>query len=198
MTTMMKPGIERIMRAFKMNQEMHLRGLSRETGLYGQSITRYINELLQAKLITSRKQGNQRLFRIRPDRRNFAAYAMLDTERMEALQTIKKQAIITFMQALPHAPRYLVLFGSTAKGISRTDSDVDILLVCDTQMDTKEAGMTADALHAVKVSPIQIGYRDFRDELRLRRDPVVQSAITTGFPIMNHIEYYTELHNARA
>ena len=42
-----------------------------------------------------------------------------------------------------------------------------------------------------------MNYEDFTNELKLKNDMVIQSALETGYPLINHIKYYEEINNAR-
>ncbi len=45
------------------------------------------------------------------------------------------------------------------------------------------------------VSTFQMTYKAFITELKLKEDKVVQSAIKTGYPVIDHIRYYEVLCN---
>jgi len=55
----------------------------------------------------------------------------------------------------------------------------------------------ADDLTGIKISTFQIKYPEFMKELKLKEDKVLQSAINTGYPIINHLTYYEALYNER-
>ena len=84
--------------------------------------------------------------------------------------------------------------GSTAKENYRQDSDIDLLVITNKKISTKEAEKEADALCAIKISTFQMTWNDFQREIKLKEDAVVQSALQTGYPLINHIYYYEVLN----
>lgn len=199
MATILKPGIERIMRVFYQHkaESIHLRELARKTHMYGQSITRYLKFLEKNKYILSKKEGNLRKYHPQNNQLVYSIWALFDIEKFKKLPSIKKQAIVTYLKTLPQQPVYAVLFGSTAKENYTEQSDVDIMLITNERVDAKNAEKEVDALHAIKVSTFQMRYKDFMKELKLKEDKIIQSALNTGYPLINHIQYYGVLNNEK-
>ncbi|MFH0869418.1 MAG: nucleotidyltransferase domain-containing protein [archaeon] len=199
MTTLLKPGIEAVMRIFYNNtsESFHLRELSRRAALHGQSIMRHLDFLEKNRFLQSRREGNQRRYSIRRSKPVYAIFTMFDVEKAEKLPQIRKQAIETYLKNLPKQPVFAVLFGSTAKENYTEESDIDILLVTNSKVDTKGAEKEADVLNSVKISTFQIAHGAFVSELKLKEDKVVQSAVHTGYPLINHISYYETLNYER-
>ena len=187
MTTLLKPGIEKIMHIFYNNksESFHLRGLSRKAKLEGQSITRYLNFLEKNNFLRSKREGNQRRYSVKQNKLTNSIFTIFDVEKFEKLPQIRKQAIETYFDNLSKQPVY-------AK-----DSDIDILLITNEKIDTKNAEKEADVLHSIKISTFQMTYKAFIIELKLKEDKVVQSAIQTGYPLINHIRYYEALRHER-
>ncbi len=123
---------------------------------------------------------------------------MFDVEKLEKLPQIRKQAVETYIKNLPKQPIFVILFGSTAKENYTKESDMDILLIANRKIDPKNAEKEADTLHAIKISTFQITYEAFIKELKLKEDKVIQSAIRTGYPIINQVRYYEVLDYERA
>jgi len=197
MTTLLRPGIDKILRAFheERGASIHLRELSRKTGLTGQSITRHLALLEKNNVLESNREGNQRRYRLTTAKHTCALLALFDIERFERLPRIRQQGITTFLQVLPQQPVYAILFGSTAKENYNKGSDVDILIITNERTETKTAEKEADALHATRISAFQMTREAFKKELRLKEDNVIQSAVRTGYPLINHIRYYEEINH---
>ena len=175
----------------------HLRAIARKTGLEGQSITRHLDLLEKEHYLMSRKEGNLRKYAIRPSSKTFALFTLFDIERFGRLPSPRRLAIETYLAGLPRQPVYAILFGSTAKGTHDERSDIDMLLIANENIETAGAENEADALHAQSISTFQMAYDAFLRELRLREDAVVQSALKTGYPLINHISYYGALCHER-
>ncbi len=198
MTTIFKPGIKKILHLFyEEKKPIHVRELSRKTKLEGQSIIRYIKILEKNSLLQSKKQGNQKILNIKQNQEIFSIFALFDTQKFEKLPRIKQQAIKTFINNLKKQPVFIILFGSTAKESYNKTSDIDLLIVSNEKINTKNAEQEANALHAEKISTFQIKYEDFKTELKLKQDKVIQSALETGYPIWNRETYYETLKNER-
>jgi len=199
MTTILKPWIYKILKAFyQSRKKIHVRELSRETGLYGQSIFRYLKELEEKKILKAEREGNLKQYSLVENQEVYGILAMFDIEKTRKLPLLRGQAISTYLHSLPKPPVFCVVFGSTAKGNYKEGSDIDILIVTLSKIETKHAEKEADALCGMRISTFQIGFKEFIKELRLKDDKVVQSAIFTGHPVINHVYYYEVLHNERA
>lgn len=199
MVTLFKPGIKKILQIFyrKQNEKIHLRELARETNMYGQGISRYLTELEKNNVLKSERVGNLKQYSLLQNPEVYTILTMLDIEKTQKLPLLRKNAISTYINALPHPPIFAIIFGSTAKNTYKEESDIDILLVTHTKIDTSKAEKEADALCAMKISTFQITFEKFIKELKLKEDKVIQSALETGYPVINHIYYYEVLHNER-
>jgi predicted nucleotidyltransferase len=199
MTTLIKNGMYQLLYIFYTNQgkRIHLRELSRMTEMYGQSISRYLQELEKKHILKSEKEGNLKQYFLMHNQETYIFLAMFDIEKYNKLPLLRKQAISTYLHSLPYPPVFAVLFGSTAKETYKENSDIDILIITPTKIDAHKAEKEVDALHAVKISTFQMTFQNFIKELKLKEDPVVQSAINTGYPLVNHVSYYEVLHNER-
>ena len=199
MTTLFKPGIIKILSVFyrNNNKKIHLRQLSRETKMYGQSITRYLKELEKNNILHSEREANLKQYKLRNNKSVYSILTMFDIERFEKLPDIRKNAIDNYIRKLDETPIFIVIFGSTAKETYTQNADIDLLLITNNKVNAKEAEKEADAINAVKISTFQITYKDFIKELKLKEDNVIQSALSTGYPILNNIYYYEVLQNER-
>ena len=199
MTTILRVGIENILQVFhnEKTSRLHIRELSRRTGLYGQSITRYLKELEKERILKAEKDGNQKKYSLQNNKKTYALLAILDIKKYEKLELIKKQAIKTYFEALPEKPVFSLLFGSTAKETHKESSDIDLLIITNNKINTKKAESEANSLTAQKISTFQITFKEFTKEIRMKEDKVVQSAIATGYPLTNQISYYEALSNEK-
>ena len=57
-------------------------------------------------------------------------------------------------------------------------------------INTNEAEKHAEALTGIRISIFQMTLEAFSKEIKLKEDPVIQSAITSGYPIFNNQYYY--------
>ncbi len=199
MKTLLKPGYEKILHLFYRDKyaKIHLRGIARKTKLNENSASRFLNKLAKDKILISKKDGNLKKYELLKNDLIYSVFTHFDILKLNELPSIRKNAILYFINKLKHKPIIVVLFGSTAKNIYREESDIDLLLIVNKKIDTKEAEKYADSQTAIKISVFQIPINEFIEELKLKNDKVVQSAIDTGYPVTNHIEYYRMIDNER-
>ncbi len=199
MLTIIKPACVKILNLFyrEKHEQFHLREIARRTKLHEPSATRFLKLLEKEHILKSEKEGNMKKYRIQRNSESYLVFTMFDVERTEQLPSMRKEAISAYLNALPEQPIFAVLFGSTAKGTFNADSDVDILLIANKRIETKKAENEADALAGIKVSTFQMEYKEFIKEIKLKEDKVVQSAISTGYPLINHIGYYGVVFDER-
>ncbi len=199
METLLKPGYEKILHLFYRDKyaKIHLRGIARKTKLNENSASRFLNKLAKDKILISKKDGNLKKYELLKNDLVYSVFTHLDILKLNELPSIRKNAILYFINKLKDKPIIAVLFGSTAKNIYREESDIDLLLIVNKKIDTKEAEKYADSQTAIKISVFQIPINEFIEELKLKNDKVVQSAIDTGYPVTNHIEYYRMIDHER-
>jgi predicted nucleotidyltransferase len=192
MTTIIRHGIKNILNIFYKNrtQKIHLRGLARETKLYGQSITRYLTQLEKEGILKSETEGNLKKYFLQKNDKVYSLLNFLDIEKFEMLPSIKKQAILIFLERLNKKPVITFLFGSTAKKTYKAESDIDLLLIVNNKLNVKEALDYANSQTGETISVFQVSYNNFKNELKMKDDKVLESALETGYPITNHIQYY--------
>lgn len=195
METLLKSGYEKIFRLFHENklQKLHLREIARRTKLNGNSATRFLKKLENEKLLKSEKDGNLKKYSPLRNKKVFLLLSFFDVEKFEKLPFLRKNAINYFLDRLEEKPIIAILFGSTAKQLHQKNSDVDLFLIVNKRIETKEAENYVDAQTGIKISSFQIKYSDFLNELKMKKDNVLQSAINTGYPVLNPIKYYEEI-----
>jgi len=194
----MNKGYLDILRLFyKGKNGIHLREIAKQTKLNENSAYRFLNKLEKDSILKSEKKGNMRFFSLKDNKKTFSILTFFDIEKYDKLPPIRRTAIDAYLSHLPKQSIFVILFGSTAKNTFRDDSDIDILIVTNERIKTDKAEDNAGAQSALRVSTFQITYKDFKKEIKLKNDMVVQSAIKSGFPLINHIKYYEELQNAK-
>lgn len=192
MKTILKTGYERIMELFYRNKSLaiHLRSIARKAGLNENSVTRFLRQLEEEQILASKKDGNLKKYLIQKNKRTFVIFSLFDVERFDKLPSIRKNVINSFLQELKEKPIIVLLFGSTAKGNFTSNSDVDLLFVVNRKIDIEDAENYAESQTGININCIQVKYNDFTREMQIKQDKVIQSAISSGYPLTNHLYYY--------
>ncbi len=193
MKTLLKPAVYKILKRFYSNHNLplHLRELARKVEMNESSISRHLNHLVKIGLLKTIFEANLRKFYVTP-RRIQIVFPLFDEERVEKLPLLRRNAVRYFIQKLEKTPVIAVVFGSTAKGNFRDDSDLDLLLVTNVKINDVPAKNFVEAQTAVRIQTFLISEKEFKKELKTKTDKVLLSALETGFPVFNQ-KYYYEL-----
>lgn len=192
MGTLLKSGYTKVLRLFyeNKNASFHLREIARKTELYANSVTRFLNQLEKEGILTYKKEGNLKKYRIKKSEKLANIFTSFDIERLNKLPLARKRAINYFLDKLHEKPVIALLFGSTAKEIFKKESDIDLLLIVNKKINNDKAKEYVDAQVGIKINCFQITYDEFLKEIKLKEDKVIQSALNTGYPIFNQILFY--------
>ena len=195
METIFRQGYEKIIKSFYSDKsaKIHLREIARKTKLNANSVSRFLNQLEKKEILKSEKEGNLKKYSIKKNQLTFSLFGFFDVIRFENLPILRKKAINYFINNLEIKPIMIVLFGSTAKGNFSKNSDIDLLMVVNKKIKTSNSEDFSESQTGIKINVLQIIYSDFVRELKIKEDKVVQSAVETGYPIFNSLNYYQEV-----
>jgi predicted nucleotidyltransferase len=195
METIFKEGNKRIMKIFYLekNKSFHLREIARKSQLNENSVSRFIKGLETEKILFSFKEGNLKMFGLCKNQKTFCFLTFFDIEKYLTLPEIRKRAISFFLNSIQEKPVIVLLFGSSAKGNFRNDSDIDLLLVVNRKTNLKKDLDYSESQTGIKINALQMEYLVFLEEVVSKKDKLVASAISSGYPITNHIKYYEEV-----
>jgi predicted nucleotidyltransferase len=196
MKTLIKDSYWKILELFYCNKNtpLHLRRIARKIGLSQGSLVRHLNSLLKDKILTFSKEGNLKRFWV-IEHRIPGIFPIFDFERYENLPFIRKNAIMFFLSYLERKPVFVILFGSTAQGTQKKDSDIDLILVFNKETKTEAAKKHAEAQTGIIINDFKLTYNKFIEEIKMKSDPVVQAGLETGFPIYNHYYFYKVMND---
>lgn len=194
MKNLLNSGHSKILQLFYDNKKtgIHLRDIARKTKLNENSATRFLKQLEEEGVLISKKDGNLKKYYINLKKLDKIGYIFtsFDLERFNKLPSLRKRAIECYLNDLEEKPIIAFLFGSTAKGTFRNDSDIDLLLIVNKKIDDEKAKKYADSQTGLRIQSFQIDYKSFLKELKLKEDRVIQSALNTGYPILNQMSFY--------
>ena len=196
MQKILKEGYWRILELFYKGKDkkIHLRDIARQTRMNENSASRFLNSLEKQNILKFEKDGNLKKYFIRKNNVVYSIFTLFDIEKFNKLPLLRRNAIEYFFKELKEKPIILFLFGSTAKETFTNKSDIDLLIIVNKKIKVEEAQRYADAQTGLRISCFQIDYKSFLRELKTQDDKVVGSAITTGYPLTNHIKFYEEYY----
>ena len=196
MQKILKEGYWKILELFYKgkNKKIHLRDIARQTKMNENSASRFLFSLEKQNILKSEKDGNMKKYFIRKNNLVYSIFTLLDIEKFNKLPLLRRNAINYFFKELEKKPIILFLFGSTAKEIFTNKSDIDLLMIVNKKIKVEDAQRYAEAQTGIRISCFQIKYGAFLKELKTQEDKVVGSAITTGYPLTNHIKFYEEYY----
>jgi len=178
------------------NQPLHLREIARQINLGESPATRHLNYLTKTQILKFKAEANLKKFYI-SQKQIPQIFPLYDIERFEELPLLRKNALKYYLYKLENKPILIVLFGSTAKGTFKEESDIDLIEVYNEKTNNKEAVKFAEAQTGLRINTIQITFKQYTEELKLKKDHVIQSGLETGFPVYNHQFFYEVLNNER-
>ncbi|MBU2634243.1 MAG: nucleotidyltransferase domain-containing protein [Nanoarchaeota archaeon] len=196
MKTIIKPAIYKILKLFyeNRNSQLHLREIARRTKINESSITRHLNNMVKNKILKTIKDANLKKFCINLKYIPII-FPIFDEEKLENLPLLRRNAIKEYIKNLKKKPVILVVFGSTAKNTFRENSDLDLLEIINTKYDNEDVKKYVESQTSIRIQTFRLLEKDFKKELKLKKDNVVQAALKTGFPVFNKKYYYEVIYN---
>jgi len=196
METIIKKPIYNILELFyeNRNQPLHLRDIARKVNLNESSVSRHLNFLVKKEILKQKVDGNLKKFYLSTNQIS-NIFPIYDDEKINSLPLLRKKTIKEYIQSLVKKPIFMIVFGSTAKGTFRSNSDLDILEVYPSKTDNKEIQKYIESQTGIKINSFQLTEKQFKIELITKQDKTIQSAINTSFPVFNQKYYWTLIYN---
>ena len=196
MKSILKPQVWKILKLFYENKNfpLHLRDISRKVNMNESSISRHLNSLVKSGVLKTERDANLKKFYVNMSKIP-EIFPLFDSEKLESLPLLRRDAIKLYIQRLEKKPLLIIVFGSTSKGTFRKDSDIDILSIFPEKFNDEKAVSYVNSQTGIKIQTFKIKEEKFIEELKLKRDKVIQSALETGFPVFNSKYFYEVKYN---
>ncbi len=190
MQTIIKPGIWKILKIFysNRNKPVHLREIARLSSMNESTVSSHLKTLVKDGIMKHSSEGNLKKFYVNKNHLS-EVFPLFDQDRMETLPLLRKNAIKMYIKNLKNTPVLLILFGSTAKGGFKEDSDLDLVEVSNIKRDS-HAEKLVEAQTGVHLQLFRLSEKAFLNELITKKDNVLQSALNSGFPVFNQKYFY--------
>jgi len=195
METVFRKGIYSILKVFYDNQNssVYLRELARRTKLNENSISRFLNELVKNGILISKKEDSVRKFFV-SKKYLPVIFSIFDYNKLDNLSFVRKKAIEDYLSKTDSKPFCIILFGSTATGNERKSSDLDLLEINDSLTKNSKLLNEIESGRGIKLQIIKLTLNDFNKSIS-QKDPVILSALKTGFPVFGRDFFYGVLIN---
>ncbi|MEA3329906.1 MAG: nucleotidyltransferase domain-containing protein [Nanoarchaeota archaeon] len=115
------------------NTEFHIRQIAKLLKKSPTTISKYLKNYEKKEILESTKKFNHLLFKANIEGKKFKRVKLNYN-----LESIEKSNLIDFLEEKFKHPRAIVLFGSFAKAENINESDIDILVVSPTKIDTNK------------------------------------------------------------
>lgn len=170
--------------------EFHLREIVRRTNINESMISRTLTKFKKENFLNFKQYGNTKNYHIIRSPLVFKEFIDFDLKRIQKINDRRQTAIKHLIGKTFYKSIFIILFGSTAKNTYRKDSDIDVLVVTNSNKNFKEVKEYVDAQFAIELNIFQITYKNLLKTLKYKDDHVVLAAIETGIPLTNHLMYY--------
>lgn len=138
-------------------RELHLRDLTRQSGMGLGTVQGELEKLSQADLVTSRRDGNRRYYRA-----NASHPLFVDLQQL-VLKTAGLRDVLAGALARVRGVELAFVFGSLAAGAGQAASDVDLLIVGDAGLRTLAPVLRkAGELVGREINPVVMSAAEFR------------------------------------
>ena len=159
-------------------EKLYFSQIYEKTGIKSKNnILKNLEKMAKLNVLKKDKGKGNTFYTINYD--NLVAIGLLelnDTLRLQRLPLERRNSIIETISELK--PLIAILFGSTAKGNFRKESDIDLLLVFNKEIDKKgEKIKEIGSKYGVKINPVMIKFSEFDT-----KNETINHILKTGFP----------------
>jgi len=190
-------GRERILECFYRNRqkELYFSEILREIRLTPNTTLKHLKNLQENNLVVSTKKIGNTFYKINSKNPQiYSIFSYFDYKKLNELPAARKRAITDFLEKLENKPLVALVFGSTAKGAFREESDIDLLLVYNKkESEDRNLKKEIEATTGISIQIFIIGFDYFKEQLLKQEDNVIIHAIKTGFAILGHYLFYKEV-----
>lgn len=190
-------GREKILECLYKNKfrEPYFSEILRETRLTQNTSLKHLKVLQGSDLIISTKKIGNTFYRVNTKNPQiFSIFSYFDYKRFNELPSLRRRAILEFLDKIPSKPLIALVFGSTAKGTFGKESDIDLLLIYNKKEAVNEKlKKDIEAMTGTKIQVFTIDYDYFKEQILKGEDSLLAQAIKTGFIMSGHYYFYKEV-----
>jgi predicted nucleotidyltransferase len=193
-------GAIEVLTEIYLNPGIHVREISRRTGLGIPSVKNQLNKLLKENLVSKKFEGRNLKFFLNMKNSYTIPYLyQIEYLRLKKLPRTVKDMVFDFLSTLEKKPVMTLIFGSFAKGSYAKTSDLDLLLVLN-EIEEKELESKSKLVsgrYSLNLEPVYISWKEFREKFFDEKDSFIKE-IKTSKIIVSGIEHWVMLENEKA
>lgn len=149
------------------------------------NLVKNLNLMTKLNILKKEKNKSNTFYKINYDNIfSLNLIQLINTNRFQNLPFERKMAVTELIAKT--SPLISVLFGSTAKGNFKKDSDIDILLVYNSKMKDNDAEIEEiSSKYGIKINHVTLKLSGLNT-----KDNTVKHILLTGYPITGHVYFY--------
>ncbi|MDD5054198.1 MAG: nucleotidyltransferase domain-containing protein [Candidatus Nanoarchaeia archaeon] len=188
----MKPE-EKIYKAYFNSQKnnLYFNEIKDLSKLSDSSLARALDKLTKNNILVREKTKSNTFYKIK-DKKLFALkFSEIAINRFNKLNLNVKNPLRNFLKNVPKEVYTIILFGSSSKNEEHKESDIDLLVVSENNINMKENKKEAELTSKYPLSLFNATITEFMEN----KDDVIIQARKTGFPIHKEQNFYEAIMN---
>ncbi len=150
------------------------------------SLTNTLAKLTKNSVLIKEKTKSNTFYKIK-DKKLFALkFSEIAINKFNSLNIKVKTPLRNFLKNIPKEVYTIILFGSTSKKEEQKESDIDLLIVAEKNIDLRNNKKEAEITSKYPISLFHATIQQFIND----KDDIIIQAKKTGFPIYKEQNFY--------
>lgn len=171
---------------------LYFNQISELTGIKSKNnLIKNLNSMAQLKILKKEKNKSNTFYSINYENQlSLVLLQLINTNKLQNLPFERRKAVLEVISV--SKPAMAVLFGSTAKGNFKKDSDIDLLLVYDSKnKEIINEIKNISSRYGVKINAVILKFSEIN-----MMDDAIKHIFKTGYPITGYSYFYEVFKNA--
>lgn len=169
------------------------------TSLSNSSLQNVLAKLLKLKQIEEDKKTSNVYYKLSDSKKPLIFFS-LDEDKLKNLNPRVRMPLKNFLKGSPNEIEFILLFGSSSRKQEKEGSDIDLLVVMSSFLDSKLQSLyekeikqrinsLRKKINSESIYPLSITYITL-DKFKTSKDHLILQAKNYGFPIKGGLNYY--------
>jgi predicted nucleotidyltransferase len=179
---------EKIYQAFFEIKEtkLYYNQIKEHTKLSHSSLQNALEKLKEEKIINEEKTKSNTFYKIKNKKLLELKFSELSMQKFDNLNRGVRIPLNNFLKNLPKEIYTIILFGSASRKEEGKESDIDLLVVSQNQLDISKNKKEGELISNYPINIFQCTIKDFIEN----KDDIIIQARKTGFPIYKEQNFY--------